>query len=206
MSSVQLSEPTLLPLFASHLSVFVVKLNSCCSLLSVSHAIDHVLIAQLYNPAFLTDPLLPCSLQRSSGDTKHCLRRRFPKISCQTTESTMPMIHEQMDRNKWHAGWDANPSSNQRRGNVFEDIRADERVFQFIGSVNANITTAKSVSAKSFATQCLGDLSNPSLQQISSDRRPLSLKTQLDSQAQLILRRPKGKSGKSEQTNYDVRD
>ncbi|KAH2761565.1 hypothetical protein KXW10_000387 [Aspergillus fumigatus] len=83
----------------------------------------------------------------------------------------MPMIHEQMDRNKWHAGWDANPSSNQRRGNVFEDIRADERVFQFIGSVNANITTAKSVSAKSFATQCLGDLSDPSLQQISSDRR-----------------------------------
>ncbi|GFF96670.1 hypothetical protein IFM47457_11000 [Aspergillus lentulus] len=83
----------------------------------------------------------------------------------------MPVIHEQMDRNKWHAGWDANPSSNQRRGNVFEDIRADERAFQFIGSVNANITTAKSVSAKSLATQCLGDLSDPSLQQISSDRR-----------------------------------
>jgi hypothetical protein len=93
------------------------------------------------------------------------------KISCQTTEFTIPMIHEQMDRNKGHTGWDANTSSNQRRGNVFEDIRADERVFQFIGSVNANITTAKSVSAKSFATQCLGDLSDPSLQQISSDRR-----------------------------------
>jgi hypothetical protein len=83
----------------------------------------------------------------------------------------MPVIHEQMDRSKWHAGWDTNPSSNQRSGNVFEDIRADERVFQFIGSVNSNITTAKSVSAKSLATQCLGDLSDPSLQQISSDRR-----------------------------------
>jgi hypothetical protein len=75
----------------------------------------------------------------------------------------MPMIHKQMDRNKWHAGWDANPSSNQHRGNVFEDIQADERVFQFISSMNANITTAKSVLAKSFAMQCLRDLSDSSL-------------------------------------------
>jgi hypothetical protein len=100
------------------------------------------------------------------------------------------MIHEQMDRNKWHARWHANTSSNQRRGNVFEDIRADERVFQFIGSLNANITTAKSVSAKSFATQCLRDLSDPSLQHYPAIAAPCSSKTQLDSQAQLIMQRP----------------
>ncbi|KAH1273539.1 hypothetical protein KXV52_009353 [Aspergillus fumigatus] len=50
----------------------------------------------------------------------------------------MPMMHEQMKRNRWHTGWDINSSSNQRGGNVFEEIRADERVLQFIGSVNAN--------------------------------------------------------------------
>lgn len=53
------------------------------------------------------------------------------------------MMHEQMKRNRWHTGWDINSSSNQRGGNVFEEIRADERVLQFIGSVNANKVRGK---------------------------------------------------------------
>ncbi|KAK9646520.1 hypothetical protein HCH54_005259 [Aspergillus fumigatus] len=90
----------------------------------------------------------------------------------------MPIIQDHMDRNNSDAVWDAaasNSSSNQRRGNVFEDIHADERVFQFIGSANAHTTLAKSVSAKLLTTQCLGDLSDTSLQQISSDRRSTAL-------------------------------
>ncbi|KAL6229470.1 hypothetical protein BDW75DRAFT_97590 [Aspergillus navahoensis] len=177
-TSVQLSEPTLLPcLLPISLSLWS---NSCCYWLSVSHAIDHVLIAQLYNPAFLTDPLLPCSLQRSSGDTNHCLRRRFPKISCQTTESTMPMIHEQMDRNKCMP--DGMPTLHPTSA-ALNQFRLNH------SRRSASGICPILVSSKSPAIAA-----------------PLSLKTQLDSQAQLILRRPKGKSGKSEQTNYDVRD
>ncbi|KAJ5202929.1 hypothetical protein N7449_005008 [Penicillium cf. viridicatum] len=59
---------------------------------------------------------------------------------------------------------------NERHGNLFENITADEDVFQLIGSSNGHITTARSVSAKAYTTQCLGDVSDSTLQQISIDR------------------------------------
>lgn len=58
----------------------------------------------------------------------------------------------------------------ERHGNSFEDITADEDVFQLIGSSNGHTTTARSVSAKAYTTQCLGDLSDSTFQQISIDR------------------------------------
>lgn len=58
----------------------------------------------------------------------------------------------------------------ERHGNLFENITADENVFQFIGSSNGHITTARSVSANTYTTQCLGDVSDHTLQRISTDR------------------------------------
>jgi hypothetical protein len=121
----------------------------------------------------------------------------------------MPMIDDQMDRSNSHAAWDgteSNASSNQRRGNVFEDIRADERVFQFIGSVNAHTTTAKTISAKSFTTQCLGDLSDPSLQQISSDRRSTAIEDPASQSSTANIAKDHGQEQKVRTTNYDLRD
>lgn len=57
----------------------------------------------------------------------------------------------------------------ERHGNFFEDITADEDVFQFIGSSNGHTTTARSVSAKAYTTQFLGDASDSTLKQISTD-------------------------------------
>ena len=58
----------------------------------------------------------------------------------------------------------------ERHGNSFVNITADEDVFQLIGSSNGHLTTARSVSAKAYTTQCLGDVSDSTLQQISTDR------------------------------------
>jgi hypothetical protein len=58
-----------------------------------------------------------------------------------------------------------------RRDNVFEDVRIDEDVFQFIGSTSSHTTTAKSILVKSGSTQFLGDLSDSTVQKVSSDRR-----------------------------------
>jgi hypothetical protein len=58
-----------------------------------------------------------------------------------------------------------------RRDNVFEDVHIDEEVFQFIGSTSSHTTTAKSISVKSGSTQFLGDLSDITVQKVSSDRR-----------------------------------
>lgn len=58
---------------------------------------------------------------------------------------------------------------NERR-NVFEDVVADENVFQFIGSTKGHTTTARSIIAKAYATQCLADASETTIQQISKDR------------------------------------
>ncbi|KAH8426377.1 uncharacterized protein LDX57_004115 [Aspergillus melleus] len=62
-------------------------------------------------------------------------------------------------------------STTQRRDNVFEDIHIDEDVFQFIGSTGSHTTFAKNISAKLRTVQCLGELSESSLQKI-NDRRP----------------------------------
>ncbi|KAJ5117562.1 hypothetical protein N7448_011194 [Penicillium atrosanguineum] len=64
---------------------------------------------------------------------------------------------------------------NERR-NVFEDVVAEENVFQFVGSANAHTTTARSVTAKASATQCLGDASDTTIQQISKDRSGITVK------------------------------
>jgi hypothetical protein len=54
--------------------------------------------------------------------------------------------------------------------NVFENIVAEEDVFQLIGSANGHPTSAKSISAKAHTTQCFGDVSDSTFQQISKDR------------------------------------
>jgi len=54
--------------------------------------------------------------------------------------------------------------------NVFENIVAEEDVFQLIGSANGHPTSAKSISAKARTTQCFGDVSDSTFQQISKDR------------------------------------
>ena len=58
---------------------------------------------------------------------------------------------------------------NERR-NIFENIDADENVFQLIASTNGYTMTARSVTAKAYATQCMGDMSETTIQQISADR------------------------------------
>lgn len=60
--------------------------------------------------------------------------------------------------------------------NIFENIVADENVFQLIASANGHTTTARSVTAKAYATQCMGDISNTTIQQISADRGDISEK------------------------------
>ncbi|KAJ5289005.1 hypothetical protein N7478_002035 [Penicillium angulare] len=62
------------------------------------------------------------------------------------------------------------------RRNVFEDVVAEENVFQFVGSANGHLTTARSVTAKAYATQCLGDASETTIQQISKDRSGITVK------------------------------
>lgn len=52
---------------------------------------------------------------------------------------------------------------NERR-NVSEDVVAEDHAFQFIGSTNCNLTSAKSVTAKKHARQCLGDASDTTIQ------------------------------------------
>ena len=47
--------------------------------------------------------------------------------------------------------------------NIFNDIVAEENVFQFIGSANARTTTARKATAKTNASQCLGGTSNTTL-------------------------------------------
>lgn len=54
--------------------------------------------------------------------------------------------------------------------NVFENITAGEDVFQLIGSANGHPTSAKSISAKSQSTQCFGDVSDSTFQQILKNR------------------------------------
>lgn len=66
-------------------------------------------------------------------------------------------------------------AENERR-NIFEDVVAEENVFQFVGSANAHTTTARTVTAKTNATQCLGDASDTTIQKISSDRSEMPLK------------------------------
>jgi hypothetical protein len=51
------------------------------------------------------------------------------------------------------------------RQNVFDDVVAEENVFQFDGSANWHTTTARSITAKVYATQCLGDASETTIQQ-----------------------------------------
>ncbi|KAL2785097.1 hypothetical protein BJX66DRAFT_315529 [Aspergillus keveii] len=58
-----------------------------------------------------------------------------------------------------------------RRDNVFENVRINEGVFQFIGSTSSHTTIAKSIVVKSGSTQFLGDLSDSTVQKVSSDRR-----------------------------------
>lgn len=68
---------------------------------------------------------------------------------------------------------DATPttsSGNEQNRNVFEDIHGDEDALQFIGSTNQYTTTAKSIHAKSRATQCFGDMADSTFQRVSSDR------------------------------------
>jgi hypothetical protein len=60
--------------------------------------------------------------------------------------------------------------------NVFENIVADENVFQLIASANGHTMTARSVLAKAYATQCMGDISDTTIQQISADRGGISKK------------------------------
>lgn len=62
------------------------------------------------------------------------------------------------------------------RRNIFEDVVAEENVFQFIGSANRHTTTARSVTAKAHATQFLGDASDATVQQLSIDRSGISSK------------------------------
>lgn len=64
---------------------------------------------------------------------------------------------------------------NERR-NIFENIAADENVFQLIASANGHTMTARSVTAKAYATQCMGDISNTTIQQISANRSGISEK------------------------------
>lgn len=54
--------------------------------------------------------------------------------------------------------------------NIFENITAGEDVFQLIGSANGHPTSAKSISAKAQTTQCFGDLSDSTFQQILKKR------------------------------------
>jgi hypothetical protein len=61
------------------------------------------------------------------------------------------------------------------RRNVFEDVVAGENVFQFVGSANGHTTTARSVTAEASATQCLGDASDTTIQQISKDRSDITV-------------------------------
>ncbi|KAJ6003886.1 hypothetical protein N7540_013168 [Penicillium herquei] len=51
--------------------------------------------------------------------------------------------------------------------NIFEDVVAEEHAFQFVGSANSHLTGARSVTAKKYARQCLGDVSDTTIQQIS---------------------------------------
>ncbi|KAJ6016524.1 hypothetical protein N7540_011115 [Penicillium herquei] len=64
---------------------------------------------------------------------------------------------------------------NERR-NIFEDVAAEENAFQFVGSANGHTTTARRVTARTNASQCLGDISDTTIQQISKDRNSFAVK------------------------------
>ncbi|RAL06510.1 uncharacterized protein BO97DRAFT_30895 [Aspergillus homomorphus CBS 101889] len=67
------------------------------------------------------------------------------------------------------------PHLNERL-NSFDNISAEEDVLQFIGSSNGHCTAARSISAKARATQCFGDMSDHTFQQVSHDRTHVSRK------------------------------
>lgn len=81
------------------------------------------------------------------------------------------MMYEPEHNQRIGAPTTSNHSTTEHQDNVFEDIHIDEDVFQFIGSTTSHTTLAKNISAKSRTIQCLGDLSDSSLQKV-SDRRP----------------------------------
>lgn len=70
----------------------------------------------------------------------------------------------------------------QYYANHFEDIIADENAFQLIGSSSGQTTMAKTVSAKAHATQCFGDVSDTTFQQISKDRSRSTEKGKVEGQ------------------------
>ncbi len=69
--------------------------------------------------------------------------------------------------------------ANERR-NIFENIVAEENAFQLIASTNGRATTARSVTAKAYTTQYMGNMSNTTIQQISADRSGISEKKRSD--------------------------
>jgi hypothetical protein len=81
-----------------------------------------------------------------------------------------------MFNNRWnssgamHYTMQLDTLSEPRSFNVFENITAGEDVFQLIGSANGHPTSAKSISAKAQTTQCFGDVSNSTFQQILKKR------------------------------------
>lgn len=73
---------------------------------------------------------------------------------------------------------DSTMQSDIERRNIFQNISADANVFQFIGSTNGHTTTARHITAQQYATQCMGDLSDSSLRQISMNRSAIAAKKQ----------------------------
>ncbi|KAJ5557919.1 hypothetical protein N7513_003505 [Penicillium frequentans] len=70
------------------------------------------------------------------------------------------------------------------RRNTFRDIVADANVFQFIGSTSGHTTTARQITAQQCTTQCMGELSDSTLRQISIDRSAVAVKKQYSHQHQ----------------------
>lgn len=68
--------------------------------------------------------------------------------------------------------------SDMSRRNTFQDVIADANVFQFIGSTNGHTTTARQITAQQCTTQCMGDLTDSTLRQISMDRSAIAVKKQ----------------------------
>ncbi|OKL60015.1 hypothetical protein UA08_04515 [Talaromyces atroroseus] len=97
------------------------------------------------------------------------LRATLPSIRHRLLSN---MLQSDMHENITHQADSvpANPPGNEQNRNVFEEIHAEEDVLQFIGSANKNPTTAKSIHAKTHATQCFGDMADSTFQQVSSNR------------------------------------
>jgi hypothetical protein len=68
--------------------------------------------------------------------------------------------------------------SDIERRNIFQNISADANVFQFIGSTNGHTTTARQITAQKYTAQCMGDLSDSSLRQISMNCTTVAAKKQ----------------------------